>query len=89
MSLDGLPDTYIIDQVTPKTFISGYRPERVSDAEQPSGLLFRIGASGKIIFPDFSTILSISRDHRASILSDLQAHLRRHAAQRIWHRSRT
>jgi hypothetical protein len=73
MSLDGLPDTHIIDQITPKTFISGYQPEERDDGEQqPAGLLFRIGSSGKIICPDFSTILAINGDHRASILSDLR-----------------
>lgn len=71
MSLDGLPETHIIDQLTPKTFISGYRPESFTD-EKPAGLLFRIGSSGKLICPDFSTILAINRDHRSSILSDLR-----------------
>jgi len=72
MGLDGLPGTHIIDQITPKTFISGYKPEGSDDDERPAGLLFRIGDSGKIICPDFSTILAINRDHRASILSDLR-----------------
>lgn len=71
-SLDGLPETYIIDQLTPKTFISGYRPNDEEGEEQPSGLLFRIGDTGKIICPDFSTILAINREHRASILSDFR-----------------
>jgi hypothetical protein len=74
MSLDGLPETHIIDTITPKTFISGYKSDSFQEEEQKksSGLLFRIGSSGKIICPDFSTILSINRDHRASILSDLR-----------------
>lgn len=71
MSLDRLPDVHIIDQVTPKTFISGYRSESFRE-EKPSGLLFRIGPTGTIICPDFSTILAINGDHRASILSDLR-----------------
>jgi len=71
MSLDGLPETHVIDQLTPKTFISGYKPDSFK-VEKPADLLFRIGSSGKIICPDFSTILAINRDHRASILSDLR-----------------
>jgi hypothetical protein len=70
----------MIDQITPRTFISGLTPEPRFDREDgedreeepPAGLLFRIGPSGKIICADFSTILAINRDHRASILSDLR-----------------
>lgn len=72
MSLDGLPETHIIDQLTPKTFISGFVPDSACEDDQPAGLLFRIGKSGKIICPDFSTILSMNRDHRGSIFSDLR-----------------
>lgn len=73
MSLHGLPETHFIDQLTPKTFISGYKPDGDDSAEEtPGGLLFRIGSTGKIICPDFSTILAINRDHRASIFSDLR-----------------
>jgi len=71
-SLDGLPHTHTVDSITTKTFISGYQPAEQEKDEEPSGLLFRIGPSGKLIFADFSTILSLKRDHLASILADLR-----------------
>jgi len=80
--LDGLPTVHLIDRVTPNTFLSG----QIKDAESPqsrnsSSLLHRIGASGIIVYPDFSTILSMNRTHRGSVLADMRriydGHLRK------------
>lgn len=81
-ALDGLPKVHLIDRVTPNTFLSG----QVKDGKRPatgnrSSLLHRIGASGIIAYPDFSTVLSMNRTHRGSVLADMRriydGHLRK------------
>jgi len=81
-ALDGLPLVHLIDQVTPNTFLSG----QVKDGKRPvtgnsSSLLHRIGESGIIAYPDFSTLLSMNRAHRGSVLADMRriydGHLRK------------
>jgi hypothetical protein len=81
-ALDGLPDIHLIDRVTPNTFLSG----QVKDGKRPatgnsSSLLHRIGSSGTIAYPDFSTVLSMNRTHRGSVLADMRriydGHLRK------------
>lgn len=72
-ALDGLPHTHLIDTVTPNTFLSG----QIHDNKRPqspasSSLLHRIGASGIIIYPDFSTILSMNKTNRGLIVSDMR-----------------
>ena len=80
-SLDGLPGIHFVDQITPKTFLSGQieDPKKKPDQTSPS-LLFRIG-SGILVYPDFSTVLSMSRDNRGSVLADMRriydGHLRK------------
>src|ERR1039457_6283899 len=70
-SLRGQPDTYIIDKITDKTLISGYVPSTPGPSAD-CGLLSRVGSSFRLIIPDFSTILSISRENRVSVLSDFR-----------------
>jgi hypothetical protein len=81
-ALGGLPTVHLIDRVTPNTFLSG----QIKDGERlqsrnSSSLLHRIGASGIIVYPDFSTILSMNRTHRGSVLADMRriydGHLRK------------
>jgi hypothetical protein len=81
-ALDGLPGIHLIDRVTPNTFLSG----QIKDESHPatrnsSSLLHRIGPSGIIVYPDFSTILSMNRTHRGSVLADMRriydGHLRK------------
>jgi hypothetical protein len=72
-ALEGLPRIHTIDAVTPKTFISGQiRDASVGDDLPPSSLLHRIGPSGIVLCPDFSTILAIKSDDRKAIMSDLR-----------------
>src|SRR6185437_15022595 len=81
-ALDGLPSVHLIDRVTPNTFLSG----QIKDGKRPatttsSSLLHRIGPSGIVLYPDFSTILSMNRAHRGSVLADMRriydGHLRK------------
>jgi hypothetical protein len=80
-ALDGLPSVHTVDQISPNTFISGQIEDPRRKSAIPPGLLHRIGPSAILICPDFSTILSINRNHRGSILSDLRriydGHLRK------------
>jgi len=61
---------HFVDQITPNTFISG----QIQNGRKgpPPGLLHRIGASAIIVCADFSTLLSINRNVRASIFADLR-----------------
>jgi hypothetical protein len=81
-ALDGLPNVHLIDRVTPNTFLSGQvKDDKRSSSEKSSSLLHRIGTSGIIVYPDFSTILSMNRTHRGSVLADMRriydGHLRK------------
>src|SRR3954468_8896931 len=71
-ALDGLPLVHSIDEVTQKTFISGQIRDELSVGQPPSSLLHRIGASGIVLCPDFSTILAIKSDDRRAILAQLR-----------------
>jgi hypothetical protein len=76
-ALKGLPAIYLIDEVTPKTFLSMQidddhrRGKKQKRTESPS-LLHRIGKSGIIAFPDFSTILSMNKDHRGQVFAAMR-----------------
>jgi hypothetical protein len=80
-ALDGLPLVYLIDQVTPKTFLSGQIKKSKKSSEVSPSLLHRVGSSGILICPDFSTVLSMNRDDRGSVLADMRriydGHLRK------------
>ena len=71
-ALDGLPGVHLIDQITANTFISGQIDDPKNPRKQPASLLHRIGSNGILIYPDFSTILGMKRDHKASILADMR-----------------
>ncbi|MBA3915924.1 MAG: hypothetical protein H0X25_19130 [Acidobacteriales bacterium] len=73
-ALDGLPNFHLIDQVTPRTFLSG---QIKNGKGQPgkscsSSLLHRIGSDAIIVIPDFSTVLSMNRDDRGAVLADMR-----------------
>jgi hypothetical protein len=80
-ALYGLPGVHFVDQITPSTFISGQIEDPKRKSKSPPGLLHRIGPDGIMVCADFSTILGINRNHRASILADLRriydGHLRK------------
>ena len=89
-ALGGLPGVHLVDRLTPNSFLSG----QVGRSRAPASLLHRIGPDGILVFPDFSTVLSMSRDHRGAVLADMRrifdGHLRRelgtaeHPAEREW-----
>jgi hypothetical protein len=54
-SLRGLPRVHFVDEVTPKTFLSGKIDERGKKRTKPASLLHRIGSDGILIASDFST----------------------------------
>jgi len=70
--LDGLPQIHFIDQVTPKTFISGQIEDSTKRSKVPASLLHRIGDDGIIVYPDFSTVLGMKHDDKASVLADMR-----------------
>jgi hypothetical protein len=75
--LEALANVHAIDKMTVNTFLSG---QIVTGRRAPS-LLHRIGPDGIVTFPDFSTVLGMKPDDRASILADLRrifdGHLRK------------
>ena len=71
-ALEGLPNVFLVDAVTPKTFLSGQIPDERSQANRPASLLHRIGSSGIILIPDFSTVQSMKADERASVYASLR-----------------
>ncbi len=71
-ALRGLPDVHFIDSVTPNTFISGQILEGQQQGGQAPGLLDRVGQSAILVIADFSTVLSMPREKRGSILADMR-----------------
>jgi hypothetical protein len=70
--MDGLKAVHFIDSLTPKSFISGQLEEGMGERRQPASLLHRIGSSGIIVYPDFSTILGMKHEDKATILADMR-----------------
>jgi hypothetical protein len=78
--LEQLPNTHVIDRLTTNTLLSGQI--RIGNGNgRPPSLLHRIGDSGIIVFADFSTVLGMRPDDRASVLAELRrvfdGHLRK------------
>jgi hypothetical protein len=69
-ALDGLVWVHLVDQITPQTLISGQIQN--PQAKKSPSLLHRIGRNGILICPDFSTILGMKAESRASVLADLR-----------------
>lgn len=70
--LEDLAGVHFVDKVTPNTFLSGQIDDGKKKREVSPSLLHRIGPNGLIICPDFSTVISMHRDNRGSILADLR-----------------
>ena len=70
-ALRDLPHVHFVDSVTPNTFISGQILEGQQGGQAP-GLLDRVGQSAILVIADFSTVLSMPRERRASILADMR-----------------
>ena len=71
-ALEGLPGVHLIDKITPNTFISGQVDEPGRRRSASPSLLHRIGPDGIIVYPDFSTVLSMNRDRRGEVLADMR-----------------
>ncbi len=71
-SLACLPNVHFIDKLTPNAFISGQLEDPLRPSTKPSSLLHRIGKDGIVIYPDFSTVLGMTSDNRASVLADMR-----------------
>jgi len=70
--MDGLPHVHFIDKLTAKTFISGQLEDPHRKRTQSPSLLHRIGTAGIVAYPDFSTVLGMQQDEKASILADMR-----------------
>ena len=71
-ALEGLSGVHLIDQITANTFISGQIDDPKKPRSKPASLLHRIGSDCILIYPDFSTILAMRQDKKASILADMR-----------------
>jgi len=60
-SLRGLPRVHFVDEVTPKTFLSGKVDEPGQKRTKPASWLHRIGSDGIVIGADFSTFTADSK----------------------------
>jgi hypothetical protein len=69
--LKGMPNTHLIDSITPNTLISGRAPEPGKQRGK-EGLLERIGSNGMIFIPDFSTLLEGNREKRDQVFAQLR-----------------
>jgi len=70
-SLRGLAGVHFVDEITPKTFLSGKIDEVGRKREKPASLLHRIGPDGILIAADFSTYTSDPKALRV-VLSQLR-----------------
>jgi len=71
--MDGLPTVHFIDSISPQTFISGQIAEPGDNQNKKSAsLLHRIGKHGIIVYPDFSTVLGMKSENKATILADMR-----------------
>lgn len=71
-SLRGLPRVHFVDEITPRTFISGKMDDpRRKKRTQPASLLHRIGPDGILVAADFSTFTANQKTF-GMILSQLR-----------------
>lgn len=67
--LADLPEYHHLSELTPRTFLSGFRGE--AGADSPS-FLHQVGAKGILSFKDFTTVLSMRHDDRTAVLGQLR-----------------
>ena len=71
--LKGIPNIHRIDEVTSSTFISGQVDDGTKKRrEKPASLLHRIGKSGIVVMPDFSTLLTKDPRTRDNVFAQLR-----------------
>jgi hypothetical protein len=68
-ALKGVKGVHLVDQVTPNTFISGQI--QAGAGVRSASLLLRI-KNGVMVCPDFSTVLALKHEARASVFADLR-----------------
>lgn len=71
-ALNGLSGIHLIDSVTPNSFLSGQVEDPKKKRNSSPSLLHRIGPNGIVVYSDFSTVLSMNRDARGSILAQMR-----------------
>jgi hypothetical protein len=71
-SLSGLERIWSVDAVTPRTFLSGQIGGKKGTIEKDASLLLRIGDSGIICIPDFSTVTGKRHEDAQQIYADLR-----------------
>lgn len=71
-ALDGLQNIFLVDAITPKTFLSGQIADDRTPTDRPSSLLHRVGKSGILLIPDFSTIQEMKAEDRGGVFAALR-----------------
>ena len=75
-ALAGLPEVYRLSTLTASTFASGFVPKGKAAAgdRRRVSLLYRLADAGKtvVVMKDFTTVLSMNRDSRQEVLSQLR-----------------
>ena len=70
-SLSGLPDIHHAATLTEAALLSG-TPKKERDAGAKGGLLRQVGPFGLLLVKDFTSVLSMARDSRTSVLAALR-----------------
>ena len=70
-SLRKAPAVWPLSSLTPQTLLSGYE-RKGKDKGPPASLLLQIGSFGILAFKDLTTVLSMHREARAQIISQLR-----------------
>ena len=65
------PAVWPLSSLTPQTLLSGYE-RKGKDKGQPASMLLQIGSFGILAFKDLTTVLSMHREARAQIISQLR-----------------
>ena len=82
-SLRGLPSVHFVDEVTPKTFLSGKIDESTRKRSRPASLLHRIGSDGFLVAADFGTYTADPKT-LGVVLAQAASNLRRELLARVW-----
>lgn len=63
-----LPSHFHLSDLTPQTFLSGYRP----NGKRMTSLLHRLGDSAVVTIQDFTTVLSMRHEKKSEIMAQLR-----------------
>jgi hypothetical protein len=67
----GLPNVHLVSTLTEQGLLSG-SPKREQNSASTGGLLRQVGDFGILLLKDFTSILTLHRDTRASVMSALR-----------------